>query len=132
MIDFEIFMLSRFCLLCFCFATLPLSQALSSKAQLDLLIATPCRLLQLHQQGAVSLGLIEHLILDEADLLLGCSDVVDSHQSSSSSRSNSSSSDTYAETGRVIESDAWERTREYSDWKRKGGSKGAPTNNHRQ
>jgi ATP-dependent RNA helicase RhlE len=36
----------------------------------DILVATPGRLLDLHEQGHVRLGQISHLVLDEADLML--------------------------------------------------------------
>lgn len=40
------------------------------KAGLDVLIATPGRLMDLHEQGLVNLGSIEVLVLDEADRML--------------------------------------------------------------
>ena len=40
------------------------------KAGVDVLIATPGRLMDLHQQGLVDLGSIEVLVLDEADRML--------------------------------------------------------------
>ncbi|BBI74111.2 hypothetical protein HAALTHF_35520n [Vreelandella aquamarina] len=40
------------------------------RAGLDILVATPGRLLDLHQQGHVDLSAIEILVLDEADRML--------------------------------------------------------------
>jgi ATP-dependent RNA helicase RhlE len=36
----------------------------------DLLVATPGRLLDLHEQGALALGSVQHFVLDEADRML--------------------------------------------------------------
>ena len=40
------------------------------RSGVDVLVATPGRLLDLHSQGALSLGKIEFLVLDEADRML--------------------------------------------------------------
>ena len=45
-------------------------QEKSLKAGVDVLIATPGRLMDLHQQGLIDLGSIEVLVLDEADRML--------------------------------------------------------------
>ena len=46
------------------------SQVRALSAGVDILVATPGRLLDLHEQGHARLGQISHLVLDEADLML--------------------------------------------------------------
>ncbi|MEZ4224753.1 MAG: DEAD/DEAH box helicase [Polyangiaceae bacterium] len=46
------------------------AQVRSLRAGVDILVATPGRLLDLYRDGAVELGLVETLVLDEADRML--------------------------------------------------------------